>query len=399
MRYYTADFTYPLKWGICEVDVGGDTMTNGKERFSARYGDAFNELNADVNVLFKNKTRSFQEYYATNLSMLDRVRQSFHNLLVLMTNDVPNGTPKVVSRIKDRSECIRKFELKYRITAEKEHRDTYLIENYITDLVGLRVICLYEDDVDVVHQVILDNFEVVTTTDKTKLLSEEHDKFGYKGLHVNIKLGSKRSGLPEYAGFENFQAEVQIRSIVQDSWSEIDHKLKYKRSIPIELKRRIVRIAALFELADQEFTQIRKSTEVLETLLDTGPELDPGRAIDSFSFLAIMRNQFSYYTFDFERDKYSAQKVDGFVQEISSMDGDLTDKEFKDIIETGLPKFKPFLEWKAAAGYKLNPFTITRHLLYWHNKKIYHDILFEIQRKTLDRWIEETKPERQKKAV
>ena len=47
--------------------------------------------------------------------------------------------------------------------------------------------------------------------------------------------------------------ELQIRTIIQDSWSVLDHKIKYKKSIPGQLKRRINVLSALFELADREF--------------------------------------------------------------------------------------------------------------------------------------------------
>ena len=50
------------------------------------------------------------------------------------------------------------------------------------------------------------------------------------------------------------------RTIIQDSWSVLDHKIKYKKSIPGSLKRRINVLSALFELADREFRQIRDAT-------------------------------------------------------------------------------------------------------------------------------------------
>jgi hypothetical protein len=101
-----------------------------------------------------------------------------------------------------------------------------------------------------------------------------------------------------------------------------------------------------------------------------------------------MRTQFSYYTFNRETDEESARKIDGFVQEVATLDSEMTDEEFKSAVESLLPRLKPFLDWKSRDGYKLNPFTITRHLLYWHNKSAFHDMLFEGQRKAFDKWLE-----------
>lgn len=89
-------------------------------------------------------------------------------------------------------------------------------------------------------------------SDKTQQLEEE-GAFGYKGLHLDLKLLPNRQELPEYRRFRDLRFEVQLRTIVQDAWSALDHKIKYKKNIPHVLKRRINRLAAIFELADQEF--------------------------------------------------------------------------------------------------------------------------------------------------
>ncbi|MGZ7142680.1 hypothetical protein ACXWOE_09685, partial [Streptococcus pyogenes] len=64
--------------------------------------------------------------------------------------------------------------------------------------------------------------------------------------------------------------------------SVLDHKIKYKKSIPGQLKRRINVLAALFELADREFRQIRDATaaellqapdETIEPVAELGADL------------------------------------------------------------------------------------------------------------------------------
>lgn len=356
------------------------------ERFKKRYGN-LTDINADVNVVFNKKKREFYDFYAHNLALMERIKNSYVNLISLMTSDLATGSPKIGSRIKDRSECVRKFEIKYRTIAEKSERDQYCIEKYITDIIGIRVVCLYEDDVTKIYDLLKDNFEIIGITDKSKQLAEDHEKFGYKGLHLDMKLNNKREKLPEYKGFHNFQVEVQIRSIVQDAWSEVDHKLKYKKSIPDALKHKIFRMAALFELADEEFTQIRTETEFLETLLD-GDGLEPERTIDSFSFLSVMKRNFSYYNFDNDPGTESAKKIDGFIEQILSMNPHLTDEEFKEMMDNFLPKFDSYKDLKIESGHRLNPFTITRHILYWKDSGIYEDALFEAQRAAFDSWLQ-----------
>jgi len=89
------------------------------------------------------------------------------------------------------------------------------------------------------------------------------DQFGYKSVHYVISLSSPRRDLAEWTEFEKFKAEIQVRTILQHAWAEIDHEIRYKNeeNIPIEIKRRIYRLMALFELADEEFQNLKYSTE------------------------------------------------------------------------------------------------------------------------------------------
>jgi len=68
----------------------------------------------------------------------------------------------------------------------------------------------------------------------------------------------------EYQRYAELRFEVQIRTIIQDAWSTLDHKIKYNQSIPLDIKRRINTLAALFELADREFFSIKKQTDSVD---------------------------------------------------------------------------------------------------------------------------------------
>jgi putative GTP pyrophosphokinase len=143
----------------------------------------------------------------------------------------------------------------------------------ITDLSGIRIICYFSSQVDDVAKVIEQNFTIIpeSSIDKRKLL--DPDRFGYLSLHYVVKLSDNRKDLLEYRKYQNIFCEVQIRSILQHSWAEIEHDLGYKSSfeIPRDIKRRFYRLSGLLELADDEFTSLKAEIEEYEKSLKNQP--------------------------------------------------------------------------------------------------------------------------------
>jgi hypothetical protein len=118
----------------------------------------------------------------------------------------------------------------------------------ITDLVGLRVITFYTDEVDKVAVIAKGLFDIdwQESVDKRKL--HELDAFGYNSLHYICRL---RTGGPRF--------ELQMRTALQHVWSTIEHDTGYKGDvkIPREYKRQFSRLAGMLELIDEEFSRLR----------------------------------------------------------------------------------------------------------------------------------------------
>ncbi len=130
----------------------------------------------------------------------------------------------------------------------------------VTDLCGIRIIAYFPDDVDSIAGLIEKEFQVdgENSIDKRAIL--DPDRFGYLSLHLVVSLPLDRIKLTEYKRFSGLKAEVQVRSILQHAWAEIEHDLGYKTklAIPREVRRRFSRLAGLLEIADQEFLSIRR---------------------------------------------------------------------------------------------------------------------------------------------
>lgn len=173
-----------------------------------------------------------------------------------------------------KKEGIRYASVGYRIKeteslSEKIGRkeDKYKCLSDITDIGGVRIITYYADDVDRVAKLVEREFEVdrENSIDKRKAL--EPNVFGYLSLHYVISLDKRRAALPEYGSLEGLKIEVQIRSILQHSWAEMEHDMGYKSKIevPKEIVRDFSRLAGLLEIADKEFQEIRQKISQYES--------------------------------------------------------------------------------------------------------------------------------------
>jgi hypothetical protein len=118
----------------------------------------------------------------------------------------------------------------------------------VTDLVGIRVITFYTDEVDKVAVIAKNIFDIdwSKSVDKRKL--HELDSFGYNSLHYICRL---KTGGPRF--------ELQMRTALQHVWSTIEHDTGYKGDvkIPREYLRQFSRLAGMLELVDDEFSRLR----------------------------------------------------------------------------------------------------------------------------------------------
>lgn len=128
----------------------------------------------------------------------------------------------------------------------------------IKDMAGIRIITYFPSTQVDIDKMIEAEFRIIEKSDKGAELIEE-DKFGYKSIHYLVKIHKKRASLPEYSQYADSIAEIQVRTILQHAWAEIEHDIQYKSSsiIPPEIHRRFSSLAGLLEIADREFQGIQ----------------------------------------------------------------------------------------------------------------------------------------------
>lgn len=198
------------------------------------------------------------QQYEGELSTYEVCAQKLEQLIRDLLANAGIDFVDVESRAKAPDSLVRKVE------GKREGYDTPLED--VTDLIGVRVIAYYLEDVDRINETIAQEFEVDEDNSADKLNDLEPDRFGYRSVHHVVTLGGSRSDLGEYAVFKEKKAEIQVRTATQHAWAAVEHKLNYKRTseAPRDLRRRLMRLSALFELADDQFSAVKAQLERLE---------------------------------------------------------------------------------------------------------------------------------------
>ena len=212
--------------------------------------------------------------YRDNLPLLNQTAESVRASLKKALDDAGLIIAALECRVKTEKSLAGKLELK---------GSKYASLADITDIIGLRVITFYIDDVDKVASAVERLFKVdwENSVDKRKL--HDIDSFGYLSLHYICKTQE----CP-------YRFEIQMRTVLQHAWANMNHDTGYKTGVEIPKRylRDMSRIAGILELVDDEFSRIRTDINDyrrrVQALVASGNLADVNLDGDSFrSYMAI----------------------------------------------------------------------------------------------------------------
>lgn len=137
----------------------------------------------------------------------------------------------------------------------------------ITDIIGIRIICAFLHDLVEVEKILQTGFSVYEV--ERKGADRTFREFGYESTHILLAIPEdlkENLNLPHGLIFE-----IQVRTILQDAWAEVEHELVYKSEFSpfdLPLKRKLASINASLSLADIIFQEIRDYQNKLNSELE-----------------------------------------------------------------------------------------------------------------------------------
>jgi ppGpp synthetase/RelA/SpoT-type nucleotidyltranferase len=196
------------------------------------------------------------------LAEFDRLKEHFEDLneatkqlIETILKEEGITIHSVQARVKSRD----KLQSKYC----KPDRD-YKCLSDISDIVGLRIITFYSDKLDQIADIIGREFAQRGPLEDKRI--GKPDTFGYSAIHMDCAYTPEQLARTEYRRFANTRFEIQITTIIGHAWAEMHHPWYDESDSPNDEVRRFHRLAAVLELAEQEFLEIRKKKDDRERI-------------------------------------------------------------------------------------------------------------------------------------
>lgn len=163
---------------------------------------------------------------------------------------------KVIHNKSGRVKCYESIKAKLERKGLPEDVPTVLRE--INDLVGVRAVCTYTDDLYQIVEMLYNQKDVNVIKEKDYIKNPKES--GYRSLHLIIEVPICFQG-----GTQWTKIEVQLRTAAMDYWAGLDYQLQYKkeqreaRRIGEELKE----YANAIEEIDRKVLELRKRIEAI----------------------------------------------------------------------------------------------------------------------------------------
>ena len=126
----------------------------------------------------------------------------------------------------------------------------------INDLIGVRAVCAYVDDIYKVADLIQKQQDIRII--KIKDYIKQPKKSGYQSLHLILEIAISFQNEDQWV-----KLELQLRTAAMDYWANLDHQLRYKRGQKqaAVINEELQQCASMTNQLDQKMLAIRKKID------------------------------------------------------------------------------------------------------------------------------------------
>ncbi|MBQ0000971.1 MAG: GTP pyrophosphokinase family protein [Clostridiales bacterium] len=178
------------------------------------------------------------------LAVKELVVKFEHIIAESKANDRYCPIESVSGRVKSVSSILEKM--------KRKHIPMERMQHEVEDIAGIRLICQFEEDIDIVARIIQNRSDM-----EVKVIKDYVTHFkqsGYRSFHMIILYDVETIDGPK-----RVNAEIQIRTMAMNFWATIEHTLqyKYKGEMPAHIADRLSKAAEAVNLLDQEMASVR----------------------------------------------------------------------------------------------------------------------------------------------
>ncbi len=231
------------------IDLNLSEQTDQMAKELAKFTEKMNFNEEQILDLVQEHIIPVEQFFANYTCAIMEIETKF-KVLNEQFSLIYDGNPieTIKSRVKDYDSIIRK------LIRKNLPKTLESIEENINDIAGVRVICSFEDDIYRLANCLLQQDDITLISKKDYIRSPKPS--GYRSLHLIVSV-------PIFLENEkkNVKVEVQLRTIAMDFWASLEHKLKYKKSIPPEklemLTKELTDCASISASLDRRMQNVR----------------------------------------------------------------------------------------------------------------------------------------------
>lgn len=192
-------------------------------------------------------SRQYYDNYCGSLSSYAQAARLAETFVEEAVADAGIEYDSVAARVKDPDSLLRKLRAR---GYENPTHD-------LTDGVGVRVSVHYRDGVDASVDAIKARVAIDESRSVDKRSQLSIYEFGYRSVHLIARLGDIGLDIPD--DVEDSWFEIQVRSVLEHAWAEIEHEVVYKSGVSFsdETLRSFAAVAGTLELMDGQFEGFR----------------------------------------------------------------------------------------------------------------------------------------------